>query len=226
MAYISAEDELTKADVRACCGPDPVVMNHRGPCAMGIDVGTDLHTTIGCRIDKDRYQIVRAVALTDFKQVHDLAQKYNVKSCVIDALPETRTVRAFQKAEGYEIFLCYYKESQATGPTFNLNTGIVHVNRTEICDQTHDLITTKDRCLLPRWSTELDEYATHMSSMYKTLVVNDKTGEKVYRYHNRGPDHYRHSTNYFYMAAQRIAVLKDRSQRRQARAESDYSILD
>jgi hypothetical protein len=192
---------------------------------MGIDVGKVLHVVIGCRIGQKRFKILRALEVSDFSDVHDLAKKYNVKNCVIDALPETRTVRAFQEQEPYEIFLCYYKESQATGPAFNLNTGIVQVNRTEICDQTHHLMTKLSRCQLPRWNQSLDEYIKQVTSMFKREEVHEKTGQKVFRYHSRGPDHYRHATNYFYLAAQRVGEVKDQSARQRV-AEMDYQILD
>lgn len=225
MAYIDAEDALTRQDVLACCGLNPVVTRHKGPCAMGIDVGKVLHVVIGCRIGRKRFKILRALEVSGFSDVHDLAKKYNVKNCVIDALPETRTVRAFQEQEPYEIFLCYYKESQATGPAFNLNTGIVQVNRTEICDQTHHLMTKLSRCQLPRWNQSLDEYIKQVTSMFKREEVHEKTGQKVFRYHSRGPDHYRHATNYFYLAAQRVGEVKDQSARQRV-AEMDYQILD
>jgi hypothetical protein len=225
MPYIAAEDELTMHDMRACCGADPMPTRHHGPCAMGMDVGKLLHVVIGCKVAAKQYKIVKTVELETFTDVHDLAKRYGVKSCVIDALPETRKVRSFQKAEPYEIFLCYYKETLTTGPVFDLNTGLVNVNRTEICDQTHNLITESSRCQLPRWSDEIEKYAKHMTSMYKVLEVDDVTGKRVYRYHHRGPDHFRHATNYFYLAAQRISEI--RTQRyQQTMAESDYNMLD
>jgi hypothetical protein len=225
MAYIDAEDELTKQDVMACCGLDPMVPKHGGPCAMGIDVGKVLHVVIGCKVAPKRFKILRTLEVSNFNDVHDLAKKYNVKNCVIDALPETRTVRAFQEQEKYEIFLCYYKESQSTGPVFNLNTGIVQVNRTEICDQTHHLITEPGKCQLTRWSLVLTEYSKQMASMFKREEVHEKTGQKVFRYHSRGPDHYRHATNYFYLAAQRVGEVMDQSVRQRV-AKMDYEILE
>jgi hypothetical protein len=225
MAYIDAEDALTRQDVLACCGLNPTIARHKGPCAMGIDVGKVLHVVIGCKIAPKRFMILRVLEVSGFSDVHDLAKKYNVKNCVIDALPETRVVRAFQEQEDYEIFLCYYKESQATGPAFNLNTGIVQVNRTEICDQTHHLMTESDKCQLPRRCQGLEEYVKQMASMFKREEIDEKTGQRVFRYYSRGPDHYRHATNYFYLAAQRVGEIKDQSARQQV-AEMDYEILE
>lgn len=224
MAYIDAEDELTKQDVVACCGLEPMATKHRGPCAMGIDVGKILHVVIGCRVDSNRYRILKVAELSTFNEVHDIAKKFHVKNCVIDGLPETRTVRSFQKQEKYEIFLCYYKESQTTGPVFNLNTGIVNCNRTEICDQTHNLITKVSRCHLPRYSQSLEEYIKHMASMFKRKEIHEKTGQEVFRYSSRGADHFRHATNYFYLAAQRVGKIEDNAVR-QHTAEMDYEIL-
>lgn len=225
MAYIDAADALTKADVMACCGFDPMSTKHKGPCAMGVDVGKMLHTVIGCKIDRHRFRILRVVEVSTFTDLHDLAKRYNVKSCVVDALPETRAARAFQKAESYEIFLCYYKESQTTGPDYNLNTHIVQVNRTELCDQTHHLMTETNRCQIPRYNQSLEEYVKQMASMFKRKEINEKTGQEVYRYSSRGSDHYRHATNYFYLAVQRVGEIRHRTERQEV-VEMDYQILD
>jgi hypothetical protein len=225
MAYINAEDELTTQDMLACCGSNPMPTRHSGPCAMGIDVGKLLHVVVGCKVAAKQFKIIKTIELTDFTQVHDLAKQYNVKSCVIDALPETRTVREFQNAEPYEIFLCYYKEEMPSGPVFNLNSGIINVNRTEICDQTHHLITKHGRCQLSRWCDEIEKYSKQMTSMYKAIEINEDTGNQVYRYHSRGPDHFRHATNYFYLAVQRVSEIRN-NQHHQVMADGDYTMLN
>lgn len=227
MPYISAENRLTQSDVYACCGLNAMQMSHVGPCAMGVDVGSTLHVVIGCRISREQYKIVKVARVSKFEDVHDLADRYNVTNCVIDAMPETHKVREFQKHEPYEVFLCEYLEKLSTGPVWNLDAGIVKAHRTEVCDQTHTLITTPGMCLLPRRSEEIEEYAKEMCSIAKVLEEDLETGGRVYRYRKLGEDHYRHATNYFFLAAQRVGIVSDsgRKRIRQETADSEYNIL-
>ena len=224
MAYISAENRLMIRDIYGCCGLDPMQMSWDGKCAMGIDVGKLLHIVIGYRVSKEQYRIVKTVSVSNFEDVHDLARRFHVSNCVIDALPETRMVREFQKAEPYEIFLCEYQERLSTGPVWKLDVGIVKCNRTEICDQTHALIMTPKKCELPRRCDEIEEYAKEMSNIAKVLEEDKETGTKIYRYRKLGADHYRHATNYFYLAAERLGVNQVGA-RHQTTADSDYSML-
>ncbi len=225
MAYIAAENRLTVRDVYACCGLDPMPAKHDGPCAMGVDVGGLLHVVIGRRIAQEQYQILKTIAVPTFEDLHDLARKYNVRNCVIDAMPETHKVREFQRAEPYEIFLCEYQESLATGPLWNLKAGIVKANRTEVCDQTHTLITTPKKCELPRRCEAITEYAKEMANIAKVLEEDKVSGAKIYRYRKLGDDHYRHATNYYYLAAQRVGYSNNDNKVRQTVADSDYEML-
>ncbi|OPL13579.1 MAG: hypothetical protein AVO39_10290 [delta proteobacterium MLS_D] len=228
MPYIAAEDRLTIRDVLACCGNYPMYTRHTGPCAMGVDVGKVLHAVIGVRVSEDQYSIVRTERLSSFEDLHDLAARFNVTNAVIDALPEIHKVRDFRAAEPYEVFLCQYNEHQATGPKWNLDTGIVQANRTEVCDQTHALITTAGRCEIPRRCDEVDEYATEMCNIAKVLEEDQETGSRLYRYRKLGADHYRHATNYFLMAASRCNIAAGAGGRRfrprQEYAENDFSL--
>lgn len=224
MAYIAAENRLTIRDVYGCCGLEPMQMGFGGPCAMGVDVGSKLHVVIGYRISAETYRIVKTVSVSTFEAVHDLAREFHVSNCVIDALPETHKVREFQAAEPYEVFLCEYQEKLATGPVWKLDVGIVKCNRTEVCDQTHSLIATPKKCELPRRCGEIERYAKEMSNIAKVLEEDKETGAKIYRYRKLGDDHYRHATNYFYLAAQRTSY-RQRGGPRQTTADSDYAIL-
>lgn len=205
MAYIAAENRLIQRDVYACCGLDPMPMSSKIRCAMGVDVGKHLHVVIGYRINKKQYRIIRMLSVSKFEDVHDLAKKYKVCMCVIDALPETHKVREFQKAESYPVYLCQYQDSLGTGRRlWNDDNGMVKVNRTEICDETHTLITTPKKCELPRRNREIEIYAKQMSNIAKVLEEDKETGAKIYRYRKLGADHYRHATNYFLLAVGQI----------------------
>lgn len=210
MAYIAAENRLTKNDVWACCGKDVTGVNSENPTAMGVDVGKNLTVVIGTRPDRNLRKVVKTIEVESFNDVHDLAKKFNVQCAVLDLYPETRKVREFQKAEGYQVFLCEYKENQGKEATWDEVDGLITVNRTEICDATHELVTNPGRLEIPRKSDAIEQYVVQMVNMAKILDENPDTGSRVYRYRKLGPDHFRHATNYFLLASDRISITSDR----------------
>jgi hypothetical protein len=96
--------------------------------------------------------------------------------------------------------LCEYKENTPQGTIYNQNTGIVSVNRTEIFDLTHRMVTTPGMLTIPRFCDETKEFAKQMCGAFKVLEKNKKTGTSVYRYKGKN-EHYRNALNYFILAA-------------------------
>jgi len=225
LPYIAAEDRLSHQSVYSCCGLEPQAMDSFGPCAMGVDVGKMLHIVIGAKITAKQYKPIKIVAVPSWNDVHDLAKKFNVKCAVIDKYPEIHKAREFQAQESYSIFLCEYSEHLSTGHHWNLDKKDVTVNRTEVCDETHNLVKKPGMLLLPRMSLRIKEYAVQMCNVAKILQTDPLTGASTYRYIKLGHDHYRHATNYFYLAAQRIGLLSaDSSEVRQELAEMEYAV--
>ncbi len=208
-AYIPAENRLTSAEVYACCGKDPMLMKHDGPCGMGVDVGRELHVTIGYRTSRRNVKIIYIGRVSSFTDLHDLGKRYGVRSSVIDLKPETRKVRDFQTSEPYSIFGCDYVETRTGMTAWDEKERVIKCNRTEICDMSHDLVTEPGRLELPRRNTEIDQYVREMCNIAKVLEEDMDTGNRVYRYKKLGPDHYRHSTNYLLLACDRIGSVND-----------------
>jgi hypothetical protein len=217
LPYAAAEDQLLEPQVLARCGGNPQVFSHKGPCAMGVDVGKTKHIVIGVRTGKELFTILRTAQVKEWSDIHNIARRFNVRSAVIDIRPYEDKAREFQKAENYKIFLCEYKENTPQGTIYNPKTGIVSVNRTEICDATHRLVTDEGCLILPAVSPEMKEFARQMCTMAKFEEKNKRTGIPVYRYRTKSgaPDHFRHALNYFYLAAStgRIASVSSRKKR-------------
>ncbi|MHC4133341.1 MAG: hypothetical protein ACYSR3_15365 [Planctomycetota bacterium] len=78
---------------------------------------------------------------------------------------------------------------------------MVKVNKTEITDETHELVADPDRLVLPTsyGSLEMQEFAKQVCDPAKTF--DEKRGVYVYK---GSEDHYRNALNYFLMAAERI----------------------
>jgi hypothetical protein len=110
------------------------------------------------------------------------------------------------------VFGCEYVEHTVGQIAWDEKDLVVKVNRTEICDASHELVVTPGTLVLPRRNAEIDQFATEMCNIAKILVEDKITGLRVYRYKKLGtgkPDHYRHAMNYCVLAAERTGVLSD-----------------
>ena len=207
MAYIEAENRLTKNDIFQCCGREPNGKAPRTVTAMGVDVGKDLHVVIGRPLKQEKaYKIDYVGRVEDFNDLHDLVDRYDVRATVIDQGPETRKVREFQEAEDCKVFLCTYLDKLRVAVREDQKRGMLTVNRTEICDKTHEMFVKAGAIEIPRRCSEIDQFALEMSNTAKQLEEDQKTGSKIYRYRKLGEDHYYHATNYFLLACEDPAV--------------------
>jgi hypothetical protein len=209
MAYVAAENRLTKGDIYSCCGKDVNPSEIRNTCAMGVDVGNELHVVIGYPKENGRYRIIYIGRLSSFDDVHDMAKKYNVKCAVIDMEPETRKVRDFKKAEPYGVYLCDYQERLKVSQRIDERDGVITVRRTETMDNVNNIFSTSGKIEIPRRNSEIDQYAFEMSNTAKVLQEDEITGSKRYIYTKLGADHYFHATNYFLLACSDMRVIAD-----------------
>ena len=226
LPYVATEDRLSVEAVRRCCGLDLAPSRHRGPCAMGVDIGKLKHVIIGMRTGQAEYELLRMVRVSRWEDIHDLAKKYNVRSAVIDIRPYEDEARRFQAAEVYKTFLCEYNENTVLGTRYNDEDGIVRANRTEVCDQSHRVISER-KVRLPRSCPEVDEFAKQCSNAAKVLETNKRTGTSVYRYRQvgSGGDHFRHALNYFLLAAQRAGIVSASGAYGKRTPRTEYAII-
>ena len=224
LPYVSKDDQLRKSDVYDCCAGDLMASTDSGPCAMGVDVGQTFHIVIGTRSSKRKHEILRVARCTTWGEIHDFARKFNVKSAVIDVAPYEDSAREFQKSEPYSIYLCRYNENSVQDVQFNQKTGIVSVNRTQIFDSTHRMVSDKE-AILPRRCPEMEEFAKQLCNAYKILETNKRTGTSVYRYRGEN-EHYRNALNYFKLAANPKRLAQKKTRLEQFRRSSDDEKAD
>jgi hypothetical protein len=225
-AFVDGQNKLTPQDFHRLTTVQPMLAFSPGPSAMGVDVGSVLHCVIGLKIRQNCYRIVHVGRYKAWNDLHEVAKRYGVMCGVIDMKPELHKAREFQKAEPYEIFLCDYQESQKGAPHYDLGRGIVSVNRTEILDQTHSMVSVPGRMELPSMSSEIEQFVRECCASVKVMVENS-SGEKVSRYKEVGADHYRHALGYMKLAANRIPVASEGDQYMDVRvpmAVTDYDI--
>lgn len=221
MAYISADNRLTIQDVYSCCGQDAMLMNHQGPCSMGVDVGSMLNVVVGFKPKDKQLRVIYLARVSSFNDCHDIARRFGVKCAVIDMEPELRKAREFAQAEPYPVFLCDYQDHVVSGPMWDEERKLLKVNRTEVCDATHDLVSSSKLLSLPRRNEELEVFAKQACNIAKVLQEDPETGSRQYRYRKLGEDHYRHALNYFWFASQKIRVWEDEHAKRLQRLLSD-----
>lgn len=224
LPYIADSDRLLESQVFACCNNDGMDFSHKGPCAMGVDVGEIKHVVIGIRIGREQYQIVKMAqfsGLGAWNEIHDLARRFHVRSAVIDIRPDTDMCRQFQKAEPYPIYLCEYSDNAAYSRMWDTKRYVVKDYRTALFDETHRIVVTPGMLTIPRGSEpEVKEFVKQMVNAYKVLETNKRTGAKAYRYKGKR-EHYRNAMNYFTLAASghRIATVSPYKKKRQLNAK-------
>jgi hypothetical protein len=224
MPYIAAENRLTVSDVYRCCKQYKMPMTSAGPCAMGIDIGKVKHIVIGCKTANGQYSILKIQELSDWADIAELAYRFNVRSTVIDAMPFTDMAKQYRKAHA-GTFLCWYSDALQHDAVWDIKEGVVRVQRTELCDETHRLVTSGN-LELPARGTMVDKFGIQCCNIAKILQENPDTGTKKYRYRKLGEDHFRHALNYFKLAAGRIGIVdKGRFAPRQEVADNSYDRL-
>jgi len=210
-AYTPAENRLDPSSVWACCTQDAMTYRHDGPTCMGVDVGKILNVVIAERPNRKSLKVVKVCEVTSFNDLHDLASRYNVRCTVIDYKPEIRKVREFQAAESHQVFACDYVERKTGQASWDERDGFVKVNRTEICDASHELVINPGRLSLPRRSHDMEKFVKQMCSIIKVLLEDKTVGNKEFRYQKTGDDHYRHAMNYCLLASERIGISSDKN---------------
>ncbi len=210
IATTEAENQLAEVTVLSRCGSDANQMVSAGETAMGVDIGKKIHVVVGIRTGRESYDILHISRLNDLHELHDLALKMNVHSCIIDSGPHDFGVLDFQRTEPYTIYLCQYSEQMPGKPKFNSKEGIVRVNRNEWCDKVHTTF-SENRIKIPRQSVEISEFAREMTKTAKTIIENPDTGVVKPRWIKLGADHYFHSVLYYLLACHRTSP-RQRSQ--------------
>jgi len=175
---------------------------------MGIDNDKVKHIVIGYKSGK-KYVIVKVTQAPDKNEIHDLIRRFNVKSMVIDALPNQDSARELQVQYKGRLFMCFYMNTLQSDIVWRPKEGIVKVNRTVMFDETHQLV--KDGFLkIPYRSDAIEEFARQVCSSAKFYIEDEITGDQkaVYMKRGRHGDHYRNALNYFKIACRKIGHVK------------------
>ena len=212
LPYLGAEGGLTEAELLALAGKYGRPPKGKA-CVMGVDQGNGLHVVI--KEPHDDRGIVLTILVhhepqTDptFSHLDHLMETYDVRYCVIDALPNTHAARAFAKRFPGRVWCAYYGGTQKGAATWGFDaesTRMVTVNRTEALDAWRDAYKLKKR-RIPRVEDEVTEYVRQMTTVLRKIEEDRETGQKKAVWVQRGPDHFAHADSYAEIALRRQSL--------------------
>ncbi len=171
---------------------------------MGVDTGKDLHVVIS-HFMKDSYekrQVLYIGTRQAYSELDELMERFNVGTCVIDALPEIHATRDFANRYQGRVYLNYFQESQRGSFSWDVKEHIVRENRTEAMDASRQVVRER-KVVLPRGGKGIQEFASHLAADVKQLVEDEETGARSYRYIKTGTNHYSFAFTYDCIAATR-----------------------
>lgn len=191
VAWADTQNRVDAMTVLGCCGDAGMLDRSSESCSMGIDTGKQFHVVVSRYVPGGGglRQVVYLGVHHDFADLDALMERFNVKRCVIDAMPELHATRAFAKRHSGKVWLNYFQETQRGKFHWDSAERIVSENRTEALDASRQLIRER-RVVLPRRSGIVEEFARQLAADAKRLEENDETGALTYRYIKTGTNHF------------------------------------
>ncbi len=179
---------------------------------MGVDQGDVQHYVISRMVD-NRREILKVGTTKTFDEIAALILEWNVRTCVMDALPNK--VPATKMASGHygRLLLAFYKDFDEEYDVKESNTvtyGIL-LDRTNTLDTSAASWRTGESVLILEHAGQMKMYddpsdnsmfVQQMGNMTRDERENEKTGKRRAFWVTTGPDHYRHADNYNYVAFQ------------------------
>jgi len=178
-------------------------------CTMGVDIGNKINVRVSKKI-KGKKEAVYIGTMKEFEDLDRLMNKYDVRRCVVDGLPETREATKFAERFPGRVFLAYYQlnDPHKTFEFKKKEKGTkamkVLINRVRAMDETANrFIERLNR--IPRDANLIPEYYDQLKAPQKVKVVNKSSGNEEHKYvENNKPDHYFHAEVYDDVADQKI----------------------
>ncbi|MCK4415257.1 MAG: phage terminase large subunit family protein [Candidatus Eisenbacteria sp.] len=198
IAWADRERRLDVAAVLSLCSEAPMVERSDHSCVMGVDTGKELHVTV-LRDEGEKKHLIHLAVVHDFGDLDALMERFHVRRCVIDGLPETHATRDFARRHPRRAYLCFFNEHQRGKPKWDRDSFTVQTNRTEALDASRAAVRDK-QLVLPRQQPIVEAFAQHMSADAKILVEDADTGAKRYKYIRTGPDHFSLAITYGLLA--------------------------
>jgi len=175
---------------------------HKGPCSMGVDVGSYLDVRISYVEDRGRRRTVYLGKIRTKDQLYELMEAYNVEKCVIDSMPEITLVQDIQAEAPCDVWLCRYHKTEGTDKKLNYDpiNRVVLVDRTSTLDRSYAALRLKRNTLPENYKQAMGgKYEAEMCGPVRELVEDTK-GNTRFEW-SKCEDHQRHADTYDMIAA-------------------------
>jgi hypothetical protein len=205
--WADLERRLDSASVLSLCTDRATLKAAADATAMGVDTGSQLHAVVlqPDRVDRTVKKLIHLQVCHSFEQLDELMERFQVRRCVIDGLPDTHATRAFASRHAGRVYLNFFNEHQRGSAAWNHRERIVQINRTEALDASRAAVRDK-RVKLPRRDRLVEQFAQQMTADAKVLDEDEETGVKRYRYIKTGTNHFSLAFTYAWMAADQVYI--------------------
>lgn len=195
LAYEPAGSRLTRAVIGACAAHSSVYPDYLDGarwCAMGVDVGIELHYWIKDRVDGGRERTVALGTVLHWEDLDALMVRYGVQRCVVDDAPELREDVKFAARFPGKVWRGQEMDSpDAELATWNKTKGVVRIERTHGLDEARAKFDDGVDLLPAHW--EVDDLVDQLCVSLRARRVR-ADGREVYHYPQTSrPDHYHHA---------------------------------
>ena len=179
-------------------------------------MGARFHVVVSQRSDVGRgSRIILHVGIYHaWHELDNLMERFHVRHCVIDALPELHAAKEFVGKHRGRAWRCFFKESARGGAAWTEEQREVAINRVEALDLSASAV-LEGRLVLPRRQPLIELFAAQLTVDAKKLLTDDETGEQRYAYIKTRPpvfpgeneeyreNHFRLALTYDQLAASR-----------------------
>ena len=212
-------------DIIDRCRREYDLSEYRGQsCSMGIDVGHRCHVVIRQRqTDEERAGGLSFVPRlwfagdVAFAELDELVKRFNVRSVVIDAFPETLAATQFAKRHGSRVALAHYDRYESGYQRLRARRdepAVYHINRTDALDEVMQCF-RQQTIELPRDAAAralggnvkqgLGEYYRELLVPKRTIEQDSQGNWRAKWIDDRRADHYAHAELYAMLAGKPIS---------------------
>lgn len=197
-SFVSKGAKITDDLIQRCVRPYLLPNRSHGPCAMGIDVGNEMHVVINELLPDKRRRVVYIGKAREASEIMELWSLYGCKFGVIDAHPETRLAKKLVSSIT-GMAMCLY----INGVKDSLDKQkVLRVDRTSAIDEVKEVFMLAS-IEVPSNTFELKQFMAHLKA--STRIYDEKAD--TYKWVETGPDHYAHAMVYALKAEKLIYMM-------------------
>lgn len=173
---------------------------------MGVDVGSRFHFRVSSTGNDGIRHVREMGSVRSWDDLSKLMLRYQVRMCVIDALPELHACREWADKYPARVFRAFYPNSDLGGQVCRADTEkrTIQIARTMAMDGVYDAIASGQE-RWPRQFARAPEVVAHLGAPVRVVSLDDRGQERPTWEHTL-PDHLFHCSVYDEIA---LVALRD-----------------